>query len=63
MKMEKIFFSETLASTDESTWHQNPEQQHHPHRHENFKSHTGYTTLLRFSDSFLSVLIFYSPLF
>jgi hypothetical protein len=27
-----------LASTDESTWCQNPEHHHHPHRHKNIKS-------------------------
>jgi hypothetical protein len=33
-------FSETLASTDESTRRQNPEKRHHhPHRRQNFKSH------------------------
>jgi hypothetical protein len=38
--METVGFSETLASTDESTRRQNPEEQHHhPHRRENLKSH------------------------
>jgi hypothetical protein len=27
--METVWFSETLASIDESKWHQNPEEQHH----------------------------------
>jgi hypothetical protein len=34
MMMETVCFSETLASTDESTWRQNPEKQHHPHPRE-----------------------------
>jgi hypothetical protein len=39
--METVCFSETLASTDESTRRQNPEEYHHhqPHRRENLKSH------------------------
>jgi hypothetical protein len=36
--METVCFSETLASTDESTRRHNPEE-HHPHRRENLKSH------------------------
>jgi hypothetical protein len=28
LKMETVCFSETLASTNEYTWHQNPEEQH-----------------------------------
>jgi hypothetical protein len=36
--MEIVCFSEMLASTDESTRRQNPEE-HHPHRRENLKSH------------------------
>jgi hypothetical protein len=40
LKMETVCFSETLASADESTRRQNPEEQHyHPHRHENLRSH------------------------
>jgi hypothetical protein len=35
LKMEKVCFSETLASTDESTWRQTPEEHNHPHRREN----------------------------
>jgi hypothetical protein len=39
LKMETVYFPETLASTDESTRHQNSEEQHyHPHRRENLKS-------------------------
>jgi hypothetical protein len=39
LKMETICFSETVASTDESTRRQNPEDHHHhhPHRRENLK--------------------------
>jgi hypothetical protein len=37
-------FYETLASTCKSTWRQNP-QQHHPHHHENLKSHFVVTWL------------------
>jgi hypothetical protein len=39
--METDNFSET-ASTNESTRRQNQEE-HHPHRRENLKSHIGYT--------------------
>jgi hypothetical protein len=39
--MDPVWFSETMASTDESTRRQNPEEQHHhPHRSEKLKSHT-----------------------
>jgi hypothetical protein len=40
LKMETVCFYETLASIDESTQCQNPEEQqhHHPHRCENLKS-------------------------
>jgi hypothetical protein len=40
LKMETVYFSETLSSTDESTRRQNPEYHlhHHPHRRENHKS-------------------------
>jgi hypothetical protein len=34
----ETYFSETLASTYESTRRQNPQEQHHPHRRENLKS-------------------------
>jgi hypothetical protein len=38
--METVCFSETLASTDQSTWCQNPEEHHHYRHHcENLKSH------------------------
>jgi hypothetical protein len=38
--METVWFSKTLASTDESTRSQNTEEQHrHPRRRENLKSH------------------------
>jgi hypothetical protein len=39
-KMETVSFSEMLASRDESTRLQNPEEHHHPHRRENLRSHT-----------------------
>jgi hypothetical protein len=40
LKMDTVCFSETLASTEESTRRRNPEEQnHHPHRRENLKSH------------------------
>jgi hypothetical protein len=36
--METVCSSETLASTDKSARHQNPEEEHHyPHRRENLK--------------------------
>jgi hypothetical protein len=38
--MEIIFFSETLASTDEPARRPNPEEHHHrPHRREDLKFH------------------------
>jgi hypothetical protein len=37
--METVHFSETLASTNESTRRQDPEEQHQPHRSKNLKSH------------------------
>jgi hypothetical protein len=40
LKMETVCISKTLASPDKSTWRQNPDHQHHhPHGHENLKSH------------------------
>jgi hypothetical protein len=40
MKMEAVRFSETLASTDQSTRRPNPEEHHqYCHRRENLKSH------------------------
>jgi hypothetical protein len=40
LKMAMVCFSEMLASTNESTRPQNPEEHHHhPHHHENLKSH------------------------
>jgi hypothetical protein len=45
LKMETVCFSETLATTDESTRRQNPEEHHHPHRRENLKSHMLQTSL------------------
>jgi hypothetical protein len=41
-KMATVCFSETLASTDESTRRQNPEEQHqhHPHPREEKTLHT-----------------------
>jgi hypothetical protein len=38
LKMETVFFSETLVSTYKSTRRLNPEH-HHPHRREDFKSY------------------------
>jgi hypothetical protein len=38
LKMEIACFSETLASTYESTRRQNLKEHHHPHRRENLKS-------------------------
>jgi hypothetical protein len=42
LNMETVCFSETLASTDESTRRQNPQEHHHhhhhPHRRDNLKS-------------------------
>jgi hypothetical protein len=32
LKMETVCCSETLASTDQPTRRQNPEEHHHPHR-------------------------------
>jgi hypothetical protein len=44
VKMGTVCFSETLASTDKSTRHQNPEEKHHhPHCHKNLKSHIVYS--------------------
>jgi hypothetical protein len=40
VSMETVCFSEMLASTDKSVWHQNPEEYHHPHCCKNLKSHT-----------------------
>jgi uncharacterized protein (DUF488 family) len=37
--METVFFSEMLASTNESVWCQNPEHHHHPHHRENLRSY------------------------
>jgi hypothetical protein len=42
LKMEPVRFSETLASTSQSTRRPNPEEHHHHHhrhRRENLKSH------------------------
>jgi hypothetical protein len=42
LKMETICVSETLASTYESTWRQNPKQERrHPHRRENLKTQSS----------------------
>jgi hypothetical protein len=38
LKMEIVYFSETLVSTYESTWRRNPEQ-HRLHRRDNQKCH------------------------
>jgi hypothetical protein len=45
LKMETECFSESLASTDESTRRQNTE---HRHRRENFKSHKAEDIFIRF---------------
>jgi hypothetical protein len=53
LKMETTSFFKTLASTNESTQCQNPEDDddhHHPHCHENTKSHK--LTILYGSDDF-----------
>jgi hypothetical protein len=43
LMVERICFSETLASTDESTRRQNPDHHHHhPHRCENLISHYSF---------------------
>lgn len=42
--METVHFSKMLASTNHSTWHQNPEK-HHRHHRENVKPHTSQDTL------------------
>jgi hypothetical protein len=41
LKVETACFSEALASTNKSTWCQNPDHHHHhhPHYHENLKCH------------------------
>jgi hypothetical protein len=39
LKMDAVFFSETLASTYESIRRQNPEEHHHLHRRENPEYH------------------------
>jgi hypothetical protein len=52
LKMEIVCFSETLASTDESTRRQNPEE-YHPDRRENVRSQNTllfYRTVKRNSD-------------
>jgi hypothetical protein len=36
MEMETVCFSKTLASINESTWHQSPEEHHHPHLQEKY---------------------------
>jgi hypothetical protein len=43
LKMETVCFSETLASTDESTQHQNPEEHHH---HQSKNKSTGIVVYL-----------------
>jgi hypothetical protein len=44
LKMETVCFSETLASTNESTRRQNPEEEHyHLHRRESLKSHLEFS--------------------
>jgi hypothetical protein len=53
LKMETEHFSETLASTDESTRRQNPDEHHHPHRRENLKSHKFLLLLPRFMKCYL----------
>jgi hypothetical protein len=41
LKMETVCSSETLASTDESTQRQNPEEKHHLHLREKLNSTTS----------------------
>jgi hypothetical protein len=53
--METVCFSETLASTDESTRRQNPED-HHPHRHENLRSHNTCYVFFVVETEFLNII-------
>lgn len=40
LKMETVYVSKTMESTNQSTWHQNPEELHYYCHHcENLKSH------------------------
>jgi hypothetical protein len=39
LKMVTACFSQTMASTDESTWHQNPDHPPPPHQCKNLKFH------------------------
>jgi hypothetical protein len=61
LKMETVCFSETLASTDESTRLQNPEDHHHHHLHrrENLKSHVF--TNIYYSIYFITVYLDSEP--
>jgi hypothetical protein len=43
LKMKRVYFSKTLTSPDESTRRENPEEDHHPRRRDNLKSHKNYT--------------------
>jgi hypothetical protein len=44
--METVCFSETMVSTDKSTWRHKPEEKRrHLHRRENLKSHIKETLL------------------
>jgi hypothetical protein len=50
LKMETVCFSETLASTDESTRHQNSEDHHHNIlRRKNLNSHKHFCMSFKFS--------------
>jgi hypothetical protein len=60
MKMETVCFSETLASTDESTRRQSPEEHHHLHCRENFKSHTIKECFCRDSVKFCGTALKYT---
>jgi hypothetical protein len=55
LKMEAVYFTETLASTDESTWLQNPEKQdqqlHYPHLFKNITHIINVPILHRFQMS------------
>jgi hypothetical protein len=63
LKIGTASFFETLASTDESTRRQNPEEQHHklhhPHRRENLKSQR-FTVSLR-AQKIFTYFVFLSP--
>jgi hypothetical protein len=52
LHLQSLCFSETLASTDESTRRQNPEEHHHhPHHRENLKSYVRFILSADFMES------------